>query len=95
MSASRRAQKPRYVLTSDRDRIAIVAGAACGFLVLVLSIVVQRHPVADTVFRALVTFVIVYAVTRPALGLVAHLIKTQSVAEPVTTELDVEEPEPE
>lgn len=92
MSASRRAPKPRYVLTPDRDRIAMVAGAVCGFVVLLVSMFAQQHPVLETIFRAVVAMVIVYTAAHPVIWFVAHLRETQSLTEE-EPKVEVEEPE--
>ncbi len=95
MSASRRAPKTRYVITSDRDRIALVAGAMCGFVVLLISIFVQQHPLLVTVFRAMVAVLVTYVTVYLAVLLVVHLRDTQSVVQDAALEEEVEEPETE
>jgi hypothetical protein len=92
MSAPRRAPKPRYVLTPDRDRIAMVAGGSCGFLVLIVSAFVQQHPILEAIFRAMVALLVTYAAARIVVWVVAYLRDTQSVVEDVTPEPQVEEP---
>lgn len=95
MSTSHRAPKPRYVLTQDRDRIAMAAGAICSFVVMAVSIFVQRHALLETIFRAAVAMVIVYPAAHVVLLMIAHLRETQSIVEETESETDVEEPETE
>lgn len=78
MSASRRAPKPRYVFTQDRDRIALVAGALCAVIVMAISIIVQRHAMLETVFRALVALLVTYAAVYVAVVFAQYLRETQS-----------------
>ncbi len=93
MSASRRAPKPRYVLTSDRDRIALVAGAMCGFVVMLISIFVQQHPLLVTVFRALVAMLVTYVIAYLAVWLITYLRDTQSIVPDAPLDEDIEEPD--
>ncbi len=93
MSASRRAPKPRYVLTPDRDRIALVAGGLCGFVVMFLSVFVQQHLLVETIFRAMVAMVVTYSAAHIVLLLVAYLRDTQSVVVDAAVDQEVEETE--
>ena len=93
MSQPRRAPKPRYVLTSDRDRIALVAGGVCGIVVMLLSVLVQQHILIETIFRAMVAMVVTYAAAYIVLLLVNYLRETQSVVEDAAGDQEVEETE--
>jgi len=94
MSASRRAPKPRYVLTTDRDRIAVVAGALCGVVVFAIS-TFSGHQLLETIFRAMIAMLITYVTAYVVVWMVAYLRDTQSVVEETVIETEVEEPETE
>ena len=92
MSASRRAPKPHYVLTQDRDRIAMVVGGSCGFLVFFVSAFLQQHPLLESVFRAMVALLVTYAAARVVVWVVVYLRDTQSIVEEAVPEPEIEEP---